>query len=193
MKDDPRLLNVLFLGPLTDMASALLLQPRIEERNVHVIWVGGSDEPTHYGKEFNLSNDVHAANVVMRSRLEVSSIPYPLYRFFSVSHAELIQRVAPHGAIGKYLVKQLMEYNAGTDGREFRSLGDSAAVGVLLAPHAGKFKMVPAPEYDPQTAQVRPSSSNRPIRIYETFDARFLLEDLYAKLARFAEDATRPA
>jgi purine nucleosidase len=188
MKGDPRVLNVLFLGPLTDMASALLMQPRIEERKVHVIWVGGSEGPTHYGREFNLSNDIHAANVVMRSRLEISTIPYPLYGYFCVSHAELIQRVAPHGAIGKYLVEQLLEYNASTDGREFRSLGDSPAVGVLLAPYAGKFKMVPAPEYDPKTAEMRPSTTNRPIRVYETFDARFLLEDFYAKLARFAQE-----
>lgn len=47
--------------------------------------------------------------------------------------------------------------------------------------------MVPAPEYDPTTAEMRPAPINRPIRIYETFDSRFLLEDFYAKLARFAD------
>mgnify|MGYP001770258957 CR=1 FL=1 len=30
---------------------------------------------------------------------------------------------------------------------------------------------------------------NRPIRVYETFDARFLLEDMFAKIARFARQA----
>jgi hypothetical protein len=46
--------------------------------------------------------------------------------------------------------------------------------------------MQPAPEYDPATCAVRPNPNNRPIRVYETFDSRFLLEDFYAKLAQFA-------
>ena len=37
--DDP--LFVAFLGPLTDMASAILLDPEIVRRNVVVIWIGG--------------------------------------------------------------------------------------------------------------------------------------------------------
>src|ERR1700737_3327330 len=34
LKDDPRPLHIAFLGPLTDMASALLEKPSIAERNV---------------------------------------------------------------------------------------------------------------------------------------------------------------
>jgi len=41
LKDDPRPLHVAFLGPLTDMASALLEKPAIAERNVRVVWIGG--------------------------------------------------------------------------------------------------------------------------------------------------------
>ena len=41
MKDDPRPLHVAFLGPLTDMAAAILLEPRIVHRNVRVVWIGG--------------------------------------------------------------------------------------------------------------------------------------------------------
>ena len=45
LKDDPRPLHVAFLGPLTDMASALLLEPSIAERSVRVVWIGGGDWP----------------------------------------------------------------------------------------------------------------------------------------------------
>ncbi len=34
MKDDPRPLHVAFYGPLTDMASALLIEPRVAEQNI---------------------------------------------------------------------------------------------------------------------------------------------------------------
>ena len=70
MKDDPAPLYIAFLGPLTDMASALLLCPEIAEKNVRVIWIGGRDWPSG-GWEFNLQNDVHAANVVFRSKVEL--------------------------------------------------------------------------------------------------------------------------
>lgn len=188
MKGDPRPLNILFYGPLTDMASAILMEPRLCGRNLHVIWVGGSDGPTHYGKEFNLSNDVCAANLVMRSAIPVSQIPYPLYGHFCVSYAELMDKVHPQGPLGKYLVEQLIQYNAATSAvaREYRSLGDSAAVGVLMAPHAGRWQMKAAPQYDPETCEVSRADGARLVRVYETFDARFLLEDFFAKLALFA-------
>ena len=40
MKDDPRRLFVIFLGPLTDLASAYLMEPRIANR-LTAIWIGG--------------------------------------------------------------------------------------------------------------------------------------------------------
>jgi purine nucleosidase len=70
MKDDPRPLHVAFLGPLTDMASALLQEPAIAERNITVIWIGGADWPVG-GPEYNLSNDINAANVVFRSKVRL--------------------------------------------------------------------------------------------------------------------------
>lgn len=188
MKDDPRPLNILFYGPLTDMASAMLIEPRICERNLHVIWVGGAEGQTHYGKEFNLSNDVHAANLVMRSTISVSQIPYPLYGHFCVTHEELMEKDHPHGPLGRYLVEQLIDYNATTSSmaREFRSLGDSPAVGVLIAPYAGRWRMKPAPQYHPETCEMTHTTEVRQVREYETFDSRFLLEDFFAKIARFA-------
>ena len=189
-KDDPRPLNVLFYGPLTDMASALLMEPMIAQRKIHIVWVGGAENPPHYGNEFNLSNDVHAANLVMKSPLAVSQIPYPLYGHFCVSYAELMEKVYPQGPIGKYLVEQLVEYNTrAMEVMEYRSLGDSPAVGVLMAPHAGKWSWRPAPQYHPKTCKPKRAVDRHRIRVYETFDSRFLLEDFYAKLAQFAREA----
>ena len=186
LKDDPRPLFVLFYGPLTDMASALLEEPRIAERNLTVVWIGGGPWPDG-GPEFNLSNDIGAANIVMRSPLEVWQIPSSVYKRFSVSYAELLERVWPHAPLGRYLVEQLVDFNSRHVDRpmEFRSLGDSPAVGVVMAPECGASTMRPAPEFDRRMAYVH-GRGHRPIRVYETVDARFVLEDFYAKLARFA-------
>lgn len=189
MKDDSRTLNVLFYGPLTDMAAALLLEPRIAERNVRVVWIGGGNY-TDGSPEYNLSNDVHAANVIFKSHLDVWQIPSSVYRLMAVSYTELYEKVYPHGEIGRYLVEQLIEYNSTHHtALEFRSLGDSPAVGVVMYPDGGNWEQMPAPEFD-ASMQYRHTGTNRPIRVYSSFDARFLMEDFFAKLARFARSSS---
>lgn len=185
MRDDDRTLHIAFYGPLTDMASALLLEPAIEDRNLRVVWIGGGVWPGG-GEEYNLSNDIAAANVVFRSQVEVWQIPKPVYRHMPVSYAEMEAKVAPHGKIGEYLMRQVVEHNAARSQvpMEFRSLGDSPAVGVMMYPDCGNWRLEPAPEFEP-SMHYRHTGRNRPIRVYESVDARFIHEDFFAKLARF--------
>jgi len=185
MKDDDRPLHIAFYGPLTDMASALLLEPRIAERNIRVVWIGGGDWPNG-GNEYNLSNDIHAANVIFKSNLEVWQVPSTVYRLMPVSYAELLERVYDKGELGKYLVEQLYEFNESIPFGEweYRSLGDSPAVGIIMYPDCGKWSWKPAPIFDEQMHYIH-TGRYRPIRVYDTIDSRFILEDFYAKLARF--------
>jgi inosine-uridine nucleoside N-ribohydrolase len=169
------------------MASALLLEPRLAEKNVRVIWIGGGPYPSG-GPEYNLSNDVNAANVIFKSNLELWQVPQPVYRAVAVSYSEMVEKVYPHGEIGRYLLEQLIEYNAHhLQALEYRSLGDSPAVGVVLYPDGGKWTYQPAPEFTP-SQHYQHTGRNRPIRVYENFDSRFLMEDFFAKLAIFARE-----
>jgi len=184
MKEDDRPLHIAFYGPLTEMASALLLEPKIERQDIRVIWIGGGAWPSG-GREYNLSNDIHAANVVMKSNVEVWQIPRSTYRTMGVGYAELIEKIYPQGEIGKYLVEQLLEHNARTQpGMEFRSLGDSPCIGVILDPECGQYTWRPAPTFDEQMHYVH-TGKYRPIRVYENVNTRFIHEDLFAKLAQF--------
>lgn len=182
MKEDERPLYLAFLGPLTDMASALLMEPAIAEKNITVIWIGGRDWPTG-GWEYNLKNDVCAANVVFKSDVQLWQVPRNVYRMMPVSHAELWTRVRPHGEIGRYLAEHVVEFNNEWTSRpgEYRILGDSPAVGIMLYPDCGEWEWKPAPEFD-ETMNYIHTGKHRPIRVYKNIDARFILEDLYAKL-----------
>ncbi|WP_208589052.1 nucleoside hydrolase [Gracilibacillus suaedae] len=188
MKDDSRPLHVAFFGPLTDMASALLIEPRIAEKDIKVIWIGGGEWPSG-GREYNLSNDIHSANVIFKSNLEVWQIPRNVYRTMPVGYAELIEKVYPQGKIGKYLVEQLIKFNNQSVSRpsEYRLLGDSPAVGVILYADCGKWTWKPAPVFDENMKYVH-SGKYRPIKVYESIDSRFILEDLFAKLAQFCRN-----
>jgi purine nucleosidase len=183
--DDPRPLYAIFLGPLTDMAAAYLAEPGIAGR-VNVIWIGGGEWPAG-GAEFNLSNDVHAANVVYGSELQLWQVPRNVYSTMRVSLAELQAKVEPCGRIGEYLFRQMVGVNelhadnADWPPGESWALGDSPAVGLLLDPHEQCYELMPAPRVAEDMRYVH-EQGNRPIRVYKSIDARFILEDLFSKL-----------
>ncbi len=197
MKDEGTLF-VAFLGPLTDMASALLEEPAVQDRDVVVVWIGGPPYDgllPSYHPEFNLANDVAAANVVMDSRVEVWQIPMSVYTLVAVGHEELRRRVAPLGELGDYLVSQLIAFNETHPAvpMEHRSLGDSPAIGVVMNPGGAHWRMRPAPRFTPEGDLAPEDPRRRRIRVCETIDVRWLLEDLFAKLATHAEGSAARA
>jgi purine nucleosidase len=107
-------LFVAFLGPLTDMASAILLDPDIVYRDVVVIWIGGvgyGGVETYPGVEFNLRNDIAAANVVYDSGITVWQVPSNVYSQVSVSYAELEEKIGGTSKLADYLINQMVEWN----------------------------------------------------------------------------------
>ena len=192
MKDEGTLF-VAFLGPLTDMASAILEEPAIQDRDVVVVWIGGPAYPpllSGYGPEFNLANDIIAANVVMDSRIPVWQIPMSVYTLVGVGHEELRQKVEPLGDLGAYLVRQLIEFNA-TEPKvmmDFRSLGDSPAIGAIMNPLGALWNRRPAPRFTADGDMEAADASRRAIQVCESIDVRWLLKDMFAKLRRFADD-----
>ena len=189
----PGPLFVIFLGPLTDMASALLLDPSIADNpDLTVVWIGGTPYDGVTGGErrgeFNLSNDVTAANVVFQSRLRVWQIPMTVYRMVGVGYAELDEKVAPHGELGEYLVRQLKEFNAEhVDPQiEYRSLGDSPAVSVVLNPDGAVWRHRPVHVFGDDARMTNVIVEGRSVLVAESVDVRFLLEDMFAKIKAHA-------
>jgi purine nucleosidase len=190
MKEEGTLF-ITFLGPLTDMASAILQAPAVQHGDVVVVWVGG---PSYdgllpaYEPEFNLSNDIIAANVVMGSQVQVWQIPMSVYTSVGVGHEELRQKVEPLGELGAYLVEQLVEFNEREPEMmmDFRSLGDSPAIGAVMNPQGALWRERPAPRFDSNARMVTEEMARRTIRVCEGVDVRWLMEDLFAKLRKFA-------
>ncbi len=175
------------------MASAYLQEPRIAKR-LTAIWIGGAKYPSG-GPEFNLSNDMHAANVVFGSPIPLWQIPQNVFEMATVSLAELQLKVFEQGDIGTYLFNQLNAYALQSEARtnSFRNgetwvLGDSPALGLLLYEHRFEYDWIPAPMFgsDMQYIHIR---TNRPIRVYKRIDSRLILEDFFAKLCLFARSS----
>jgi purine nucleosidase len=196
MRDAGRLW-IAVLGPLTDVASALLEEPAIASRDVVVVWVGGPpyEEVAAYHPEFNLVNDVTAANVVMASGIEVWQIPMPVYTMVGVGHAELRTRLGGTSPLADHLVDGVIAFNATIPygPLDLRSLGDSPAIGAVMNPAGGRWRMRPAPRFAADGSLIdEPSAGDgddRRIRVCEAFDTRWLIEDLIAKLREHGDRA----
>ena len=181
-------LFVAFLGPLTDMASAILIDPDIVHRTVVVIWIGGQGygvDPAYPGIEFNLRNDISAANVVFDSGITVWQVPANVYVAVSVSYAELEEKIGGTSKLADYLISQLIEWNAewSREPIESRSLGDSPAISLILFPRGGTFRTIPAPRFGREGHYI--PGSGHPIKVCQSVDVRFLLEDMFAKIRKF--------
>jgi purine nucleosidase len=181
-------LFVAFLGPLTDLASAILLDPDLVRRAVVVIWIGGvgyCGVETYPGVEFNLGNDITAANLVFDSGIALWQVPSNVYSQVSVSYAELAEKIGGTSELADYLIRQMVEWNAThhPEPIESRSLGDSPAVSLMLYPRGGNFRVVPAPRFGREGHYL--PGSGHPVRVVESVDVRFLIEDMFAKIRRF--------
>lgn len=187
MRDDDRPLYIACQGAITDVASALLMQPEIAKR-MTVIWIGGGDYPTG-GYEFNLAMDISAANVVFSSQVPVWQITMGLYKQFAVTLAELQRKVYPCGEIGKYLFEELVEVNEQVSKLgmpwphgELWGLGDQGTIAVLMEElERVSYEMIQAPTVLPDMTYSF-ENQNRPIRVYRSVDPRLVLEDFFAKL-----------
>lgn len=188
LRDDPRPLYIGMQGAITDLACAIIMQPRICSR-MTAIWIGGGEYPDG-GSEFNLSQDILAANVVFNSSMPLWQVPKNVYKQFAVTLAELQLKVQPYGAIGNYLFEQMAEFNLlrADDMHwphgETWGLGDQGVIAALLDERekCDGFSLMPAPNFDPVTMKYLPVPGNRKIRVYHQLNARQTLEDFFAKL-----------
>ncbi len=181
-------LYVLCQGAITNVAAALRAAPQIKDKLI-IIWIGthgfqyaGTQVPF---REFNAGNDVKAANEVLQSGAQIWLVPSYVYSTITVGLAELKLKVAPYGKIGRHLYDNLNEYNhskgaSWTQGESW-SLGDSPAIAIAINPGCGKFHTEPAPFINEDTSSSK-KAGNPQIRIYDSVDSRYILEDFFAKL-----------
>ena len=185
MKEDEKPLFIVFLGPITDLACAYLENPKIAGK-LTAIWIGGGKYPNG-GEEFNLSNDINAANIVFGSGIDIWQVPNNVYSRMSVSFAELEDKVRPYGKIGRYLFDQLMEFNTERGkteswiNGESWGLGDSPTIGLMMDPMNFAYELKEAPFID-NKMRYHFDGNGRKIRVYNNLLTRFIIEDFFSKL-----------
>ena len=180
-------LYVVAIGAITNVASALLMQPEIADRIV-VVWLGGHAIDWPDTKEFNMKQDVASARVVVGSGAPLVMLPcMGVVSAFTSTGPELTHWLKGKNALSDYLVEQTVdEANTYAAGRVWsRVIWDVTAVSWLLN-DTGKLMQdrlipTPIPEYDHHYG----FDPRRPLCKYVYHIARdALLGDLFAKVTQ---------
>ena len=127
-------LYVIAIGAITNIASAILLDPSIKE-NIVVIWLGGHAHHFHDTAEFNMRQDIAAVRVVMGSGVRFVQLPCRgVVSGFTISKPELEYWLVGKNPLADYLAKNAIQaaesYASGTSWT--RTIWDVAAVAWLL-------------------------------------------------------------
>jgi purine nucleosidase len=107
--DEP--LYVVAIGALTNIASAILIEPKIIER-IAVVWLGGNALHWPHNVEFNLVGDVLASRLVLDCGVPLVLIPCAgVTTHLRTTVSEIEKYVEGKGAIGDYLAETFKNYN----------------------------------------------------------------------------------
>ncbi len=169
-------LYIISIGPLTNLASAYLMEPWIKDK-VKVIWLAGKAWPKG-GLFFNNRNDMNAAQVVFSSGMDLTLIPArgtadKLMLCFTDR-----KYVKSKGEIGSYLWKLFM--------RRFgipKSIYDVVALAGLKSPDWCTWETCPRPRllnsgtYDHET-------TTGMITVATGINAEMIKKDLFAVLKK---------
>ncbi|WP_230461300.1 nucleoside hydrolase [Sphingobium sp. CAP-1] len=192
-------------GGLTEVASALMLDPSIASR-MTLIWIGGNIASNSNTAEYNFAIDRLATRYIFNETLvPIWQVPSEVYATCIVSASEIQRFIAPCGAVGNWLYGKLIAVNEQFAGYrmntgEVWTMGDSPLV-LLTALTAAvpstfgrqpRYERTGASAYDevfaPKLAQdggTEPRTEGRKIRLYTSVDTRLMFNDLYAKLQTF--------
>jgi inosine-uridine nucleoside N-ribohydrolase len=178
-------LYVLTIGAITNVASAILLEPRIADKIV-IVWLGGHPTYWEHTREFNLMQDVPAAQVVFDSGVPLVQIPcINVAEHLRTTLPEVERYVQGQGAIGDYLYET---YRACRDDHYAysRVIWDISTVAYMNHPDWAPTRLEPSPVLRDDTTWGPYDATRHPVRMAYHMNRDAIFGDLFRKLAAHA-------
>jgi len=175
-------LYVVTIGCITNVASAILIDPGII-KNIVVVWLGGNDLNWPHQKEFNLMQDVPAAQVVLNSGVPLVIMPcQPVVSHLHTTIPELKYYLEGKNQLSGYLYNIVKEYSGGQEAWS-KVIWDVTAIAWLVNPQWLPTNLVHSPVL---TDQVTYSADNSRhfIRMAYTLNRDAIFRDVFEKLTR---------
>jgi inosine-uridine nucleoside N-ribohydrolase len=179
-------LYVVAIGAITNIASALLLDPELVQRIV-VVWLGG--HPTYWptASEFNLKQDIAASQVLFDSGVPLVHVPCKnVAEHVKTTLPEIERYVKGQGRIGTYLHEIFEGYSKDHFARS-KEIWDVATIAYLVNPNWVPSAIMPAPVLKEDLTWDTSNESRHPILAATNARRDPIFKDLFSKLADHAD------
>lgn len=183
MKDSKLPLFFTCGGPLTNLAEALRLEPRIAQR-MTLIWIGGGDYPEG-SHEYNLNTDLQSAKfVIEQTSLPMWQIPVTTYRQMQYSVAEMQMDFKPISPVADWLYDQYTHLPPFVDMGGSLTMGDHPLVTfTALSTQSSISEQISARVIN-EDGTYGDTLQNRVLRVFRTVDGRLTFADFLAVMKR---------
>ncbi len=178
------LLYVVAIGAITNVASAILVEPEII-RNIVVVWLGGQPQHWPSTREFNLGQDLHASRLIFDCGVPFVQIPCAgVTSHLTTTAPEIDAHVAGRGPLGDFLAERFKGYSKDHYAWA-KEIWDVSAIAYLLNPDLVPTELVHSPIL---TNQVTWSvdRSRHLIRVATSIKRNPIFRDLFEKIEKHA-------
>lgn len=179
-------LYVITVGAPTNVASAILMEPKILDRIV-VVWLGGQPYDWPTAREFNLFQDLHSSRVLHDSGVAMVNIPTQnVSEHLRTTTHEVKYFLAGKSPLADYLYTEFVkfaEWKAKPQTFAYsKVIWDISAVAWLVNPKWVPSRVVPSP-YLTDDFKYKPGEASRhPVRVAMDCNRDEIFNDLFRKL-----------
>lgn len=169
-------LPIVVLGALTNVASAVTIDPSISDK-IKIYWLGTTvdfEKGILKRNDFNCLMDPYALDYLLDSNIEMNIIPINVAEQMQITQQEVADQISKY-PLGTFLMNRW--YHHIDSGRASRVLWDLALVAAFVDPDLATTQIVTTSK----------DSGNRPITFYKTIDAKAIYASFYKRLTRFSE------
>ncbi len=185
MADRDGLLYVVAIGAITNVASAILKEPKIIEQIV-VVWLGGHPLDWHTAEEFNLRQDPAASRLIFDCGVPLVLIPCKnVAEHLTTSVPELDVHVRGRSRIGDYLCDSFAAYSDDHYAWS-KEIWDVSNIAWLINPEWAPSAIVHSPILTDQLTWSTDSSRHF-IRVVLDAKRNAVFRDLFTKLEKYGE------
>lgn len=174
-------LTIIAIGAITNVASALIMEPRLVDRCT-VVWLGGNYPYWPANGEFNLNGDVTATGVVFDSGVPFYVVPARgVSSHLTTTREELATYLDLEQPLSRFLYDRFAEYGPPT-GVWSKEIWDIAGIAWLVNPETVSSFAVPAPRVATDGSYIH-DPRRHPCRFAYRLDRDAIYRDLFARLA----------
>lgn len=175
-------LYVVAIGAITNVASAIIMEPEIIKRIV-VVWLGGHPHYWPQTREFNLAQDLWASQFVFDCGVPLVQVPCRnVAEMLRTTKAELAEHLKDKTPLGDYLYEIFCEFVPNEPARS-KPIWDVSTIAWLLNPEAVQTELVHSPVLTDQVTY-RTDSRRHLVRVATWVDRDWVFRDLFGKIER---------